>query len=66
LDEKIPPSVGRFLAFFAGAFVVIFIDVHFLAFFPLTIRDPLSAGMSAIVALLGGLCAGAYAIRGAE
>jgi hypothetical protein len=52
--------VRKFLAFFAVTFTLVFVDVHFLSFFPLTVRDPLSARMSTIVAMLGGLCAGAY------
>ena len=52
---------------FVVAFVIFgaasFVDVHFLAFFPLTVRDPLSVGMSAIVATLGGLLAGLVTLR---
>jgi hypothetical protein len=60
------PIVRRFFLFFAIFYVISFVDLHFLAFFPLTIRDPLSVGMSALVALLVGLCAGAYAVSSAE
>jgi hypothetical protein len=52
---------------FAVAFgifwVVTFVDVHYLAFFPLTIREPLSLGMSAIAATLGGVLAGLITFR---
>jgi hypothetical protein len=50
-----------FLRFFAIFYAIIFVDIHFLAFFPLTIRDPIPLGRSAVIALFGALCAGLYA-----
>ncbi len=63
-DGSARPSqaIQQFLAAFVIFFVIILVDVHFLAFFPLTIRDPLSIRMSIIVASLGGLCAGTYVV----
>jgi hypothetical protein len=55
------PQIRTFLVAFAIICPLIFIDLHFLAFFPLTIRDPVPSGRAAIIALLGGLCAGLYA-----
>ncbi len=53
----------NFIIAFAIFWVITFIDVHFLSFFPLTIREPLSYGMSAIVATLGGLLGGLITLR---
>jgi hypothetical protein len=57
----------NFIVAFFVIWVATFIDVHFLAFFPLTIREPLSVGMSAIVATLVGLLAGLHTLtRGGD
>jgi|1185.fasta_scaffold869562_1 hypothetical protein len=53
-----PRAARKFVLAFVICGAVCFIDVHFLAFYPLTIREPLSPGMSALVGLLGGLLAG--------
>jgi hypothetical protein len=53
-------TTRRFVFVFLVASVFIFVDLRFLAFFPLTIREPLSTRDAALVALLGGLCAGIY------
>jgi hypothetical protein len=63
--DKPPQSrtIGKFFIFFGISFVVIFVDLHFFSFFPLTVRDPPSVPLSAAVALFGGLWGGTYAIR---
>jgi hypothetical protein len=50
-----------FLLNFSIFFVIIFVDLRFLSFYPLTIRDPVPTGRALCIALLGGLCAGLYA-----
>jgi hypothetical protein len=50
-----------FLLFFTPFSLLIFVDLHFLAFYPLTIRDPVPVGRAVIIALVGGSCAGLYA-----
>lgn len=52
---------GPFVLFFLIFFIVIFVDLRFLSFYPLTVRDPASTRQAAIVALLGGIAAGLYA-----
>jgi hypothetical protein len=53
----------NFIIAFGILWVITFVDVHFLSFFPLTIRDPLPLGMSAIVATLVGVLAGLIVLQ---
>jgi hypothetical protein len=52
-----------FLVAFVVIWVVTFVDLHFLAFYPLTIRDPAPLGTSAIAATIVGLLAGLYRLN---
>jgi hypothetical protein len=56
-------QVRRFFFFFVLFFVIGFVDLHFLAFYPFTIRDPEPSGRAAILALAIGSCAGLAAAR---
>jgi len=53
----------NFIIAFGVLWVITFVDVHFLSFFPLTIREPMSLGMSAIVATLVGMLAGLISLQ---
>ena len=58
--------VRKTIIVFGALWVLTFVDVHFLSFFPLTIREPLSLGMSALVATLVGVLAGLIIVQKAD
>ena len=57
-------KIRNLLFIFVIACSLIFVDLHFLSFFPLSTLGNLPVGQAAMVAILGGVLAVLYRIKG--